>query len=320
MNYYDVLGVGRDADAVTIKKQYHKLAKEYHPDKTKGDKNKQDTFIEIQTAYSTLSDKDKRYIYDMTGASGEDEMFEKFQDNFASFFTTFATPPPPELIRDLKISLEDYCNGATKHIQIDEILKCSTCDETGIDDYKNNIRSCSACNSLGVDMNIPLFACGMCNGRGFTVTNNVRCKICKGEGHYEATSVKEVHISEKPKAGSIVLSIDGTTKFQIRYSFDNAFDDDGKVIIMQGISIVKWLCGGIHDVLLYGDKTVSIESEGAFDLSRSWTVHKNIVLKFQLMMNDNIIRLLRKCRVIFVKLFKHKGIRNGSGKTIDIRV
>lgn len=319
MNYYDVLGVGRDADAVAIKKQYHKLAKEYHPDKTKGDKSKQDTFIEIQTAYTTLSDKDKRYIYDMTGATGEDEMFE----NFASFFTTFtAPPPPPEPIRELKISLEDYCNGAMKHIQVDEILKCDMCDETGIDDYKNNIRSCSACNSMGFDLNIPLFACGMCNGRGFTVTNNIRCKTCKGEGQYEATSVKEVHISEKPKAGSIILSNDGATKFQIRYSFDNAFDDDGKVIIMQGITIIKWLCGEIHDVVLYGNKTFVVETQGAFDLSRSWTVHKNIVLKFQLIMNDNIIRLLRKCRPIFVKLFKHKDInRNGGGcGTFDLTI
>ena len=302
MNFYEVLGVGRDADAVAIKKQYHRLAKEYHPDKTKGDKNKQDTFIEIQTAYATLSDKDKRYIYDITGgteASGQDEMFE----NFASFFT-FTAPPPSDPIREVKISVEEYCNGATKHIKIDEIHKCSACNETGVDDYKNNIRSCSACNSMGFDLNIPVFACGMCTGRGFTVINNVRCKTCKGVGEYEATSVKELYICEKPKSGSIVISKDGSTKFQVRYGFDNAFDDDGKVIVMQGITVVKWLCGGIHDVVLYGGKSVFIESEGAFDLSRSWTVHDNIVIKFQLIMNDNIIRLLRKCRVIFVKLFK----------------
>ena len=316
MNYYDILGVERNADPVTIKKQYHKLAKEYHPDKTKGDKSKQETFIEIQTAYTTLSDQDKRYIYDMTGATGEDEMF----DNFTSFFTTFTAPPPPEPIRELKISLEDYCNGATKHIQIDEIIKCSACNETGIDDYKNNIRSCLACNSMGFDLNIPLFACGMCNGRGFSVVNNIRCKTCKGEGQYEVTSVKEVHISEKSKAGSVVLSIDGTTKFQIRHTFDNTFDDDGKIIIMHGITIIRWLCGGIHDVVLYSGNKVSIESEGAFDLSRSWNVHKNIVLKFQLIMNDNVIRLLRKCRPIFVKLFKYKTNRNGNEKAVDMMV
>jgi hypothetical protein len=306
MNYYDVLGVEKNADFITIKKNYHKLAKEYHPDKTKGDKCKQDIFIEIHTAYTTLSDKDKRYIYDMTGGTGEDEMFEKFQDHFASFFA-FSTPPSPptELIRELMISVEEYCNGVKKTVQIDEIIKCSACDETGIADYKNNIRSCTSCNSLGFDMNIPLFACGLCCGRGFNVINNVRCKICKGEGQYDTTSVKEVHIFEKPKAGSIILSKDSTTKFKIRYSFDNALDDDGKVIIMQGITIVQWLCRKVHKIALYDDMIVFLESDGAFDLSLSWTVHTNIAVKFQLIMNANIIRLLGKCRPIFVKLFKY---------------
>jgi len=308
MDYYEILGVQKNADASIIKKQYHKLAKEYHPDKTKGDIHKQDKFIEIQTAYATLSDRDKRYVYDMTG--GEDEIFE----NIASFFS-FTTPQhdlharaKPDSIKDVQISLDEYCNGVEKEFEIDEIIKCSSCDETGVHDYKNNIRSCTACNSLGFDMNIPLFACGMCNGRGFTIVNNVKCSLCKGVGNIEKHTIKRVSIPEKPKKDCVILTTDKTTKCKITFNFSNRIDEEGNVIILKEISIIKWLCGYIHQVDLYPGKTSYIKTEGAFDLSDSWTVEKNIKLQFQLIMNSNVIRILRKCRSIFMKIFKCKYI------------
>ena len=191
MNYYEILGVERNADENIIKKQYHKLAKEHHPDKTKGDVYKQEKFIQIQTAYSTLSNKERRYAYDMT--FDEEQMFE----NIASFFS-FNEPSyetkvhrESETITELMISLEDYCKGVNTTIKINEIVKCVLCDETGIDDYKNNTLSCSSCNGLGIDKNIPLFACGMCNGRGFAIINNVKCKECKGLGNIEKQSQKK---------------------------------------------------------------------------------------------------------------------------------
>ena len=309
MDYYEILGVQRNADGSIIKKQYHKLAKEYHPDKTKGDVHKQEKFIEIQTAYSTLSDKDKRYVYDMT--CGEDQIFE----NIASFFsftnpqqTTHTYNNKAEPIKDVPISLEEYCKGVEKEFEIDEIIKCSSCDETGIHDYKNNIRSCTACNSLGFDMNIPLFACGMCNGRCFTIVNNVKCKDCKGFGNIEKQTIKRVSIPEKPGKDCVILATDKTTKCKITFNFSNRIDEEGNVIILKEISIIKWLCGYIHQVVLYPGKTLCIKTEGAFDLSHSWTVEKNIKLQFQLIMNSNVIRILRKCRSIFMKIFKCKYI------------
>jgi len=320
MDYYTLLGVEKNSDYAQIKKQYYKLAKEFHPDKTKGDMQKQDTFIKLQAAYATLSNKEKRYMYDMTNS--DDEILENIA-SFFSFHTTNNTfdkneyQDPPNPIIEVKITLEEYCKGVKRHILVDEILKCNACNETGIEDCKQNIKSCPSCNSMGFDVNIPIFACGTCNGRGFNVVNYIKCKKCKGQGIIETATTQEILIPEKSQSGSIILT--ANNKFQIRYDFTNDFTEEGNIIIVKEISVVKWLCGGIHEVRLYSNRHILVKSEGSFNLSQSWTVDKNITLKFQLVMNDNVVKILRKCKDIFIKIFKQSQ-HTTNINTVDLKI
>ena len=311
MDFYAILGVNSEANFNEIRKQYYKLAKEYHPDKTRGDKTKQDKFIEIQTAYDTLSDKEKRCMYDMTNHD------ENILFNMAEFFSFAKQPPKAPRIYNVKITIDEYCNGSIKQINMNETVDCKECNKTGVYDHKNNIKSCGACNSLGVDIDCPFFACGICYGSGFKIINNIKCVKCNGECTIEVKTEKEIVIPVKIKSGTILSSFDDT-KFKIKYDFDNDIDKLGNVIIYKGISVVKWLCGGNHTII-YSNKTIQVESEGAFNLSTFFTLENNIKLQFQLLMNDNVIRVLKKCKVIFKKIFRQNNdVKNDVRNTIVI--
>ena len=110
MNYYELLNVSKDADNNEIKKQYYKLAKEYHPDKTKGNKDKESKFIQIQQAYDTLIDEDKLKSYNMT--MYEDELLIILP--IFSLMTITQNKRVGKNLQDfhiLNIDISEYLNG-----------------------------------------------------------------------------------------------------------------------------------------------------------------------------------------------------------------
>lgn len=207
-DYYDILGVDKDASQKEIKKAYRKLAKKHHPDMNDGDEKSSEKFKEISEAYEILSDPDKRKRYDQYGHSGinEDDFnfddfarggFGGFEDIFDMFFGggmggRSSRRRGPQRGRDLQyklsISFEEAAFGAKKKITIPRTETCPECDGTGAEN-ESDVQTCPKCNGQGkirVTQQTPFgqFAqtktCDRCGGTGKIVENP--CSNCQGTG------------------------------------------------------------------------------------------------------------------------------------------
>ena len=215
-DYYNILGVDKNATKEDIKKAYKKLAKKYHPDMNK-DPGASDKFKEISEAAAVLGDEEKRKQFDQFGSEGVGGMggfsgsdFSNFMggfdfgDIFESFFggrrRSSRQRRGSDLRYDLEIELEDTAFGAVKHIVIPKLEKCKKCDGTGAES-KSDIKTSTDCNGSGyvrVTRRTPfgIFQqtgpCGKCHGQGKIIKNF--CNICEGEGRTEINRKIEIKI------------------------------------------------------------------------------------------------------------------------------
>ena len=206
-DYYEILGVGRNASPEEIKKAYRKVALKYHPDKNPGDKAAEDKFKEAAEAYEVLSHAETKQQYDRFGHAGVHgpegrgpEMH--MEDIFAQFSDIFGGGPFESFFRQggqrvrkgtdlrikLKLSLKEVAEGADKKIKI---KRYTTCDNCGGNGAKNGtaIATCSACKGTGQTRKVAntmlgqvmtTVPCSVCHGEGKTIS--ALCTPCKGEG------------------------------------------------------------------------------------------------------------------------------------------
>jgi molecular chaperone DnaJ len=209
-DYYQILGVDRNASDTEIKKAFRQLALKYHPDRNPGNKESEDKFKEINEAYSCLSDSEKRANYDRFGtAEGIGAGYspfgagfgDVFEDIFGDFFGTFTgqrrqRPTKGDDLRyDLDITLEDAAFGVEKAIEVPRWENCSDCKGSGAAPGKGPI-TCTNCKGTGqVRFQQGFFSvsktCGRCHGEGKIITDP--CKTCKGQGRikkYREINVK----------------------------------------------------------------------------------------------------------------------------------
>ena len=157
-DYYEVLGVDRNATGEEIKKAYRKLAFSYHPDHNKDD-GAEEKFKKINQAYEVLSDNDKRSTYDRLGHSGTDGNFDGFSFNgFGDIFEAFfggaarTTRRGPQRGTDLRlnltISFEEAAFGCKEEIEVLRSENCSTCHGTGCHP-DSRPETCPECNGTG---------------------------------------------------------------------------------------------------------------------------------------------------------------------------
>ena len=225
-DYYEVLGVDKNASANDIKKAYRKLAIQYHPDKNPGDKEAEEKFKEAAEAYSVLSDADKKARYDqfgfegISGAAGGgfngagmdmNDIFSMFGDIFGgrggfggfSGFGGGSTGPQKHRGRDLRVkarlSLQEIANGTVKKFKLKKFVPCSHCNGTGADG--NAYETCPECKGTGriirtqqsfFGMMRSEVACPHCGGEGKIIKN--KCRHCNGEGIVMGEEVVEVQI------------------------------------------------------------------------------------------------------------------------------
>lgn len=203
-DYYSILGVSKDASDGDIKKKYRQLAREYHPDKG-GDKEK---FQQIQEAYETLSDEQKRRAYDNPQSQNNIHINGgfPFEFNFNSFFHPQAKPQQAsqkknDHIYTCKITLEDVYFGITKKIKVQRNKICTTCR-----------LDCSQCNGAGqLTQHIQMGPftqiinqlCQNCNGSG--IKNKDGCTICKSKGSIPEEKIFEVKIDKCVETGKQYL-------------------------------------------------------------------------------------------------------------------
>ena len=216
MDYYDILGVHKNASKEEIKKAYHNLAHKYHPDKTKGDDKK---FKEINEAYQVLSDDKKRAEYDAYGrtfsaqggpAGGWDFDFGgqgfgfDINDIFENFFggqtKRTQTRRGRDISVDLQLSFEEAVFGGEKRIILSKTSLCEKCKGTGAETPKD-LEKCPVCNGSGrVQENRRSFfgtfasvrECNKCFGRGTVPAK--KCSNCRGQGVLTKTEEVAVKI------------------------------------------------------------------------------------------------------------------------------
>ena len=201
-DYYEVLGVSRNASPDEIKRAYRKLARQYHPDVNK-EAEAEAKFKEINEANDVLSDPEKRTMYDRFGhntpgaGAGYDPFGGMGGDPFGTIFETFfggvgatrASRGPQrgaDLRYTLSITFEEAIFGVEKEIEFRRLETCGTCNGNGAEPGTEPTR-CPKCNGLGeVRQRAPLFnmvtvtTCDMCGGEGTVVA--IPCRECKGEG------------------------------------------------------------------------------------------------------------------------------------------
>ncbi len=231
-DYYEILGVARDADDSTIKKAYRKLAMKYHPDRNPDNKEAEEKFKEIGEAYEVLSDADKRAAYDRMGheafknggmgsagggAGGFGGGFTDPMDIFAQMFGGMGgmggfggmgggrrkadmRRPGSDLRYDLDITLEEAAHGVDKTLEIERLAPCDTCHATGSKDGAAGYKSCPTCHGTGVVTRQSGFfvqqsTCPTCHGQGQTISHP--CPDCRGEGRVH----KDVQITLHVPAG-----------------------------------------------------------------------------------------------------------------------
>ena len=232
-DYYEILGVNKNADADELKKAYRKLAMKYHPDRNPYDKEAETNFKESAEAYEVLSDSQKRAKYDRFGHQGmrggqdfhgfsnANDIFSHFSDIFgggsfsggSSIFDDIfgggggqgrrqrsTGTPGQDLKVTLKLTLEEIASGTTKKIKLKKYRTCSTCSGSGAKDTAS-FQTCSVCSGAGEVKQVSRSMFGQfvniapCNNcSGTGKVITSPCLTCKGDGRINEESTIKINI------------------------------------------------------------------------------------------------------------------------------
>jgi molecular chaperone DnaJ len=213
-DYYEVLGVSRDADETAIKKAYRRLALQNHPDRNPGDAAAEARFKEAAAAYAVLSDPSKRAHYDRFGTAGlgghggfqgfDQEIFADFSDILGGLFGLGGVfgggrrrrgTVGRDLRYDLEVEFADAVRGLTTRISVPRLESCDACGGKGAP--PDGIESCGTCGGKGqVAFQQGFFtiarSCRACGGAGRRIVRP--CERCRGEGRLKSEKTLEVRI------------------------------------------------------------------------------------------------------------------------------
>ena len=223
-DYYEVLGLSKEATKEEIKKAYRKQALKFHPDKNPGDKVSEENFKEAAEAYEILSSDEKKARYDRYGHAGlgnngggfsgqgmtMDDIFSSFGDIFGDAFGGFGgfggarhgrrINKGSNLRVKVKLTLQEVANGAEKKIKVNKYDICDTCGGTGAASA-SSISTCTTCHGSGHVTRLTntmlgqmqtTSVCPSCGGEGKTITK--KCTACYGEGVVQKEDVIKINI------------------------------------------------------------------------------------------------------------------------------
>jgi len=249
-DYYEILGVSKNAGNDELKKAYRQLAIKYHPDKNPGNKEAEDMFKDAAEAYEVLSNSEKRARYDRFGHKGVggaagggfsgggmnmDDIFSQFGDIFGesnpfeSFFGGRSGGRSggnrqrvgSNLRIKVKLTLAEISHGVEKKIKVNKQIACNTCSGSGAKD-KSSFKTCSTCGGSGhvrrvtqtfLGQMATTSTCSSCNGEGQVVMAN--CPSCKGSGRAMGEEVISVNIPAGVSDG-MQLSMSGKGNYPER--------------------------------------------------------------------------------------------------------
>ena len=243
-DYYEVLGVNKNASEAEIKKAYRKLALKYHPDRNPDDKKAEEAFKEAAEAYDVLSNAEKKRTYDQFGHAGMkgaggfggggmnmDDIFSQFGDIFGDAFGgAFGggfggfggrqgrggrrVNRGSNLRVKVKLTLQEIAQGVKKKIKVNKYIACNDCAGSGAE-KGSGFSSCGTCHGSGHVTRVAntilgqmqtSSTCPACGGEGQTISN--KCNTCRGDGIVKGEEVIEINIPAGVMDG-IQLSVSG---------------------------------------------------------------------------------------------------------------
>lgn len=240
-DYYEILGIDRDASEDEIKRAYRKMAIKYHPDKNPGDSGAEEKFKEASEAYEVLSNQDKRARYDQFGHSGlggeqgfggggmsVEDIFEQFGDIFGggdpfeSFFGggrrrrggRRRAQRGSDLRIKVSLNLEEMAGGVTKKVRVKKYVSCESCGGSGAEGA-GGTNTCPTCSGTGQIRRVTntflgqmytTSTCTTCHGEGRIITD--KCNNCQGEGRVRSEEVIEIQIPGGVREG-VQLNVSG---------------------------------------------------------------------------------------------------------------
>ena len=297
-DYYNILGVDKNASEDQIKKAYRKKAMEFHPDKNQGNTEAESKFKEAAEAYETLSDPQKKSSYDQFGQSGNpfrgggggnpfgghgfnmDDIFSQFGDIFGNRYGNPGNQRKQQARGgDLRIkvvlNIQDILKGSTKKLKYRRQDKCQPCDGKGGTD----VRTCLSCNGQGqriVVQNTPFgqmrtqTSCPDCGGSGKQISN--KCSHCHGDGTTLQEQVVDVEVPVGVSNGmqlkmqgfgnNVRDGVPGDLFIIIEEEQNFTFKrENNNIIVEKTISVIDAICGANISVSTpHGDIPVYVES------------------------------------------------------------
>ncbi len=242
-DYYEVLGIDKNASEDEIKKAYRKMAIKYHPDRNPNNKEAEEKFKEAAEAYEVLHDPQKRQQYDQFGFNGPqggfggfgsggmdmDDIFSMFGDIFGGHGAGFGgfggfggsqeggrkrTYRGSDLRLKVRLSLQDVASGVTKKFKVRKDVVCNHCHGTGAEGSANP-ETCPTCHGAGMvnrtvrsvfGMMTTQSECPTCHGEGTIIKN--KCNVCGGTGTVKGEEVVEINIPAGVEEG-MVINVNG---------------------------------------------------------------------------------------------------------------
>lgn len=312
-DYYETLGVNKDANADEIKSAYRRLAKKYHPDLNKNSKEAAEKFKEVNEAYEVLGDEKKRANYDQFGnaegqpnfgdffggnsnfSGGFSEGFGGFGDFFGDLFGAFGgrgrTVERGEDIEiQMSLSFEESAFGVVKEINIPRIEKCATCKGTGAKGGKE-FSTCSTCHGTGrvrysqqtlFGTTIQEGPCKACNGTGKIIKE--KCDDCGGKGFKKVTKSIKINVPAGIDNGQTITmrgegnapirdGVSGDLRIHVRVA-------PHKVLVRQGNDLLLELYVPFTTALL-GGKVAIPTLKGNFDLEIKELTQSGTVMRLK---------------------------------------
>ncbi len=239
-DYYEILGVSRDASSDEIKKAYRKEALKNHPDRNPGDAKAEARFKEAAVAYEVLSDQNKREIYDrygeagLRGSDGKGQPgFSNVNDIFSAFSDIFGGGTGGGVFDDifggrrqrsrergqlgtniteqLALTLEEIADGTEKRVKVRRLTPCQTCESSGAEGGASQLKVCTTCNGTGEERRarqtplgqfVSVSECARCRGEGQIIEK--KCPECRGEGRLDGESSIKVKVPAGVEDGMVI--------------------------------------------------------------------------------------------------------------------